>query len=49
MLKTTFSMQLELPQVGYWLKTEDILGQPKTTQDNDKDKHKTTDDDLSGH
>ena len=46
MLKTSFSMQLELPQVGYWLKTEDILGQHKTTEDNDKDKQKTSKDDL---
>ncbi len=45
MLKTTFSMQLELPQAGYWLKTEDILGQPKTTKDIDEVKQKTTDDD----
>lgn len=45
MLKTTFSMQLELPQVGYWLKTEDILGQPKTTKDIYEVKQKTTDDD----
>ena len=45
MLKTNVSELLELSQVGYWLKTEDILGQHKTTEDNNKNKHKTTDDD----
>jgi len=46
MPKTTVVSLLELSQAGYWLDTEDILGNPKTTEDNDKDKQKTSKDDL---
>lgn len=44
MLKTTLSIQLDIPQVGYWFTPEDILGHPKTTKEDNKIKPKTSED-----